>query len=128
MPLILLAALPCISSPLLYPWFQGMLYNCLPFWFHTNPVQSCSLPTTSSGQPCLAGSITACGKEEEAEPRAPPGVSCRDEAFTGSVGSPKVDALSPQMKEQEARKHCPKHTRVWDAQVPWKPQQLLLPL
>lgn len=73
MPLILPAALPCIPHPLLSPWFQGMLFICLPFQSHTNPVQSCSLPSASSGQPCLAGSISAGGREEEeeAEPRAP---------------------------------------------------------
>lgn len=93
MHLILPAALPCIPHPLLYPWFQGMLFICLPFRSHTNPVQSCSLPTTSSGQPRLAGNVSACGEEEEekAEPRAPPGVSCRDEAFTGLFSRPKVD-------------------------------------
>lgn len=127
--LILPAALPCIPHPLLYPWFQGMLFICLPFWSHTNPVQSRSLPTTSSGQPFLAGSISACGKEEEAEPRVPPGVGCRDEAFTGPLGSPKADGHSAhRQKEQKAQKPCPKHARVWDAQVPWQPQQLLLPL
>lgn len=68
MHLILPAALLCIPHPLLYPWFQGMLFICLPFRSHTNPVQSCSLPTTSSGQPHLAGSVSACGEEEEAEP------------------------------------------------------------
>lgn len=65
MLLILPAALPCIPHPLLSRWFQGMLFICLPFQSHTNPVQSRSLPSASSGQPCLAGSISASGKEEE---------------------------------------------------------------
>lgn len=67
MPLILQAALPCIPHPLLYPWFQGMLFICLPFQSHTNPVQSRSLSTTSSGQPCLAGSSSASGRRGRAQ-------------------------------------------------------------
>lgn len=51
------STLPHLSSPPV-PWFQGMLLICLPFWSHTNPVWSHSLPTISSGQHCLTGSIS----------------------------------------------------------------------
>lgn len=103
-----------------------MLFICLPFRSHTNPVQSCSLPSISSGQPCLAGSISACGKEEE-EPRAHMSAAGMRHSLGPLAALRLIDALSPQMKEQGAQKPCPKHARGWDAQVPCSPSSCSCP-
>lgn len=75
----------CSPASLLPSCPTGCFSPLSAFGSRTSHAHSCSLPSMVSRHPHLTGGISPRGEEEEAGPRAPQGVSCRDEALAGQA-------------------------------------------